>query len=227
MVKYTDNQTINGYMKHEEEYKKLKDNGFEGWGADNFHNRMEGWKINIEKIKEYLGNCQGNLLEIGCGTGDVSRLFYGLGFNVTGVDVAETAVDWAKEKSLKNGDNIRFIASDICSTFQWEKEKYDVVIDGNCIHCILGQDRVQLLNNINSSLKQGGIFFISSIVLSSDHDEKEENKEKLKTDIAPIERWMTTAEALEKELIDAGFILRESWINERKANSHYCGIFMK
>lgn len=217
----------NKYIKHEDEYKRLKGNGFDGWGADNFHNRIEGWRNNIERLKKHLENCEGNLLEIGCGTGDVSRLFYDLGFQVTGVEISETAVSWAKEKSVSKGDNIIFIASDICNGFQWEKGGYDVVIDGNCMHCILGEDRVGLLNNIKNSLKDGGIFFVSSIILSAEHDEGEENKEKINSDIAPIERWMTTAENLEKELSDAGFRVRESWVNERKSNGHYCGIFTK
>lgn len=217
------------YEKHEEIYRKLKGSGHEGWGGANFSNRITGWEKNIERVSKHLPSSKGLLLEIGCGTGDVSRLFNAIGYSVEGVDISETAINWAKAKSATLNDNIKFAAYDICNIELWENKKYQVIVDGNCLHCILGEDRKKLLNNIYNCLDDDGSLIISSIIKKDDdcNLDRDKTTQSLNSSIAPVERHLTNKESLEKELVESNFRIIESWLSHSKNHDHYFAVLDK
>jgi ubiquinone/menaquinone biosynthesis C-methylase UbiE len=43
------------------------------------------------------------------------------------------------------------------------EESFEVVIDGNCFHCLFGSDRSQCLQEVRRVLKRGGTFVLSSM----------------------------------------------------------------
>lgn len=46
---------------------------------------------------------------------------------------------------------------------RWEDGSFDAVIDGHCLHCIIGQDRDEVLKETYRVLKPGGLFYISTM----------------------------------------------------------------
>lgn len=218
---HTSNDKI--YEKHEEVYQKLKAVGHEGWGGANFSNRIDGWGKNIEKVKNIISTYNGKLLEMGCGTGDVSRLFHKLGFTVEGIDISETAIDWAKSKSEEYGDEVHFHTANVCDDSFWIGKKYQVIVDGNCLHCILGEDRTKLLQNIYTSLEKNGLLIVSSII-NKDEEDLTLNNTEINSEIAPVERHLASKLLLEEELKSYDFKILDSWVSESKNNNHYFAV---
>ena len=57
-------------------------------------------KIMFNFLEKY-SEPNSKLLDIGCGTGDISREIEKKGYNVTGIDFSSTAIDIAKKKRIK------------------------------------------------------------------------------------------------------------------------------
>ena len=58
------------------------------------------------------GGFAGAVLDAGCGTGENALHLASLGLSVLGVDVAETALDRAREKANDRGIEVEFVAAD-------------------------------------------------------------------------------------------------------------------
>ena len=202
--------------KHEEVYIHLKEKGFKGWGGKNYDNRMAGWKKQIQLIKQLVGNDVKSVAEFGCGAGDVSIMLAQEGYNVTGVDISPTAIEWAKNKSNGHELNIEFISSDICSEDLLMNKEFDMVVDGNCIHCLFGEERNRFYENAKRVLKSGGYLFLSTAIKENEEDET--------PSISSIERCVITEETLRVEVERMGFGKIKDWISQEN-HRHYYGLY--
>ena len=79
------------------------------------------------------------------------------GFEVTGIDISPAAVAWANDRA---GAFARFIVGDAVVALPGV---YDFVLDGHCLHCIIGADRQRLLANARDALVPRGRLFISTM----------------------------------------------------------------
>jgi SAM-dependent methyltransferase len=111
------------------------------------------WEINtydknLEEIINLLNLENGNILEIGCGSGHDVKFLSKKGFNVTGIDISEKAINIAKINN-ENCKNIKFIIGDIQNNLP--DEKYDIIYDRGCLHNIKAMcnldDIFKLLSN--------------------------------------------------------------------------------
>ena len=134
------------------------DEDFAGWTTP------EQFESNIRVIEDVLKNGTaprtGKMLEIGCGAGNISIWFAEQGYEVSGMDIAPTAVDWAREQASEKGITADFRVGNVVHLEEFEDESFDMVIDGHCLHCIIGQDRAVLLRNVHRVLKPGGYCLI-------------------------------------------------------------------
>jgi SAM-dependent methyltransferase len=147
------------YAIYDSLYEEAKRNGWSGWGG---HSRMAAGPEQLGRIMEkpYVPR-SGRALELGCGEGHLCRLLCARGFDVTGVDVSKVALDWAVEKQV--GAPIRYVHANLCEPGVLEGERFELVVDGNCLHCILSEDRVVFLSNVYRLLSRDGVFFVSSL----------------------------------------------------------------
>lgn len=110
-----------------------------------------------ENLVSYVVNKlipKGKVLDIGCGAGRNALYLTKQGFEVTGVDLSEEAINWAKERAFKEGLDITFLCQ---SVFDLEYENtYDFIFDSGCLHHIYPHRRIQYIDFLTSALKPGG-----------------------------------------------------------------------
>ncbi|HBC3361729.1 class I SAM-dependent methyltransferase [Vibrio parahaemolyticus] len=198
------------YQVHEDMYVEARQAGWKGWGG----NERMSKAVLVERFLELFKRpVQGKLLELGCGEGHHCRAFQKLGFEVTGIDISPTAIEWAKEKARAAGVKGNYYSADLTAESLELPERYDVVIDGNCLHCIIGADRVIFLSHVYRSLSESGVFFVSSLC------SKNENSYETYRDGSPY-RHVTSESDLVVELEKAEFQVLHISVYERETSNH-------
>ncbi len=99
-----------------------------------------------------------NLLHLQCNCGqDSLSIARHLGGKVTGVDISDEAIRFARQLSRDCGIGARFIRADIYDYFAAERERFDVVFSSYGVLCWLS-DLVAWGRGIAGCLKPGGRF---------------------------------------------------------------------
>jgi len=107
-------------------------------------------------------------LEIGCGSGPIACFLAARGLVVRGIDVSPTALEMARQNAAQRGLNVQFDSADICCLTE-QPDRYDLIIDGHCVHClVLDDDRRSALAAIYRLLKPGGLFLIETMIAHTD-----------------------------------------------------------
>lgn len=105
------------------------------------------------------------VLEIGCGMGNLSLPLARQGFRVTGLDVSATAIGEARKRCQHAGSAPPdFVVGDVTQPSAYAGiGNVDGVVDGLCLHCILGEDRPRLLRLVRDALHPGGCFLVMTM----------------------------------------------------------------
>ncbi|MCL6729994.1 class I SAM-dependent methyltransferase [Sphingomonas hankyongi] len=77
----------------------------------------------------------GRMLDLGCGTAEIAAWFAERGYEATGVDIAQGALDQAAKRHADLSRPIEFIAADLC-TQTLPGRTFDILIDRGCLHQI-------------------------------------------------------------------------------------------
>ncbi len=195
------------YKIHDDRYKaRLKHGGFVGWEREaDYQEATEALNV---ILKSGFAPDHGALLELGCGAGNYSCFFSSKGFKVTGVDISETAIKWEHENAAKAELDIQFILDDVVKLSGIEDESQNFVFDGHLLHCIIGDDRNELLASVHRALKPNGFFMVRSVVTpvqsTDDLDFDEDTGTAYLNGETPYRQYRS-AEGLLKEVGDAGF----------------------
>jgi len=102
-------------------------------------------------------------LSLACGSGRAERkaLASGICTSFHGVDMAEDAIEEAREVARKEGLNITYSVDDL-NSIELEPNSYDLVITQNCLHHVLQLEH--LAGQIHRTLKPGGVLWIQDYV---------------------------------------------------------------
>ena len=92
------------------------------------------------------------ILDIGCGEGRNSFRLASLGFEVTGIDISESAINKAKSKGM----DCKFICYDALNFTAFEG--FDAIIDFGLFHFVPYELRSTYAGNIFNNLKTNGIY---------------------------------------------------------------------
>lgn len=151
------------YQIHNELYKKARERGDASWGGDKDGSRYKNWKQTLDSFDslDFFPH-KGRVLDLGCGNGTVALQMAKKGYEVYGIDVSKEAIDWALEIALKEGNEVAFSVGSVVDLSRYEDGFFDVVIDSNCLHCILGDDREKVLSEVSRVLKRNGLFYLST-----------------------------------------------------------------
>jgi SAM-dependent methyltransferase len=151
------------YAGHDRTYQlKRDDPDYVGWSKrDEF---AEDWKLSWQPlIQRNAFSKQGRLLELGCGAGNLSIYFTQAGYQVTGIDIAPAAIDWAIDNAANASVSVDFIQGDVLALAEIPDASFDIAVDGRCFHCIIGNDRAQFLRTAHRILKHNGILVIKTM----------------------------------------------------------------
>jgi len=99
------------------------------------------------------------IIELGCGAGNYVRYFSKMGFDATGVDISEKAIEIARELATKSGVTCEFIAADVLGDMSEINTKYNFVYDWELLHHIFPEDRNKYIENVSRLLMPQGRYF--------------------------------------------------------------------
>lgn len=119
-----------------------------------------------EYVRESVGfiaslRAGGDLLDLGCGPGIYAELFHDAGFRVTGMDISQRSIDYAKRMAAERGKNIEYIRQNYLSLSA--DAAYDIITLIYCDFGVLAPDvRLRLLRKVHRALKPGGVFIVDA-----------------------------------------------------------------
>ena len=97
-------------------------------------------------------------IELGCGAGNYVIYLAKNGFDVTGVDISESAIDMAKHSVSEKGVDCSFITADLRGDMSEVTGKFDFAYDWEVMHHVFPDDRDAYINNVYKLLNSGGLY---------------------------------------------------------------------
>ncbi len=122
-------------------------------------------------VQKYFPKTTGfTALDLGCGTGTSAFQLAELGFDVSGYDISETAIQMAHQFCESNNLKLKFLVHDILKLENTD-QKFDLIYDSHCLHCIVFEkDRSQVLSGVKSILNKNGYFILDTMVFQEQMD---------------------------------------------------------
>lgn len=206
------------YEGHENVYRARRASGKPGWQDEESLRRT--LSALASKMSGPHAPRSGRVLELGCGAGDLSLWLAAAGYEVHGVDISPTAVEWARQKAADRGLSARFSVGSVLESGELVPGSFDMVLDGYCFHCIVGADRALFLANARRLLKPGGVLHVATMcgpvtspVLQARFDP--DARCMLDGD-GNATRYIGLAESIVGEIRDAGLLVRDWSVTPRR-----------
>ncbi len=132
-------------------------------GVDRYNNPLEGNFGDL--FMRALLPPSGRVLDLGCGEGLYSLLFAAEGYEVVGVDISSSAVQWARRRATEQGlTNAHFRVGDVTRLGDFSNEQFDVVLSVHCYHCLSDAgDRIAHLREAWRVLRPKGVFVFDNM----------------------------------------------------------------
>ena len=105
------------------------------------------------------GKLHGQLLDVGCGTGEQTLLAAEYGAQATGVDIAQRAIQRARAKAEERGIRAAFETADVLHLDRLGRQ-FDVVIDSGVFHVFDDDERVIYVSSLGSALRTAGTCYL-------------------------------------------------------------------
>lgn len=199
---------------HDKQYQKLRAEGRPGFTSEEDVRDMFAF---VEAVlqKEGRGSA-GRLLELGCGDGCLTLPLARKGFETYGLDISPTAIAWAKEKAQAQALNPDFRIGNVLD-LPYPDYFFDLVVDGHCLHCIIGEDRKRFLSQVLRVTRPGGLFLVMTMC-------GDPHEEEVKRWFDPVSRcivcdglagrYLGLPEDILKEISSSGFAIKSSEVTE-------------
>lgn len=118
--------------------------------------------------EELIEPCR--VAELGCGSGTNAIYLASRGFEVTGIDCAKTAMEFAQTRADEALVAVEWIEADI-SEFQIDVKPFEFVFDRGCYHAVRRSDPAGYLRTLEKLTQPGSRF----LVLTGNANEEREH----------------------------------------------------
>ena len=105
------------------------------------------------------GEVAGDVLDVGCGTGEHAILFATRGNRVLGVDSAPLAIERARAKGSQRGSKAEFAVADALHLARLGRS-FDVAIDCGLFHTFSDGEREAFVESLRSVLRPKGKYYM-------------------------------------------------------------------
>ena len=150
--------------------------------------RSPPWDIHapqpeIVKLAENNEIKGARVLDIGCGLGDNAIFLAKKGFLVTGIDIAQLAIEKGKKRAAKQGVTVDFRVGDVFRLDDYfEEESFDTVLDSGLFHSLDDEEKLPFAKQVWKVLVNGGKYFLLCFSDTEQGSEKPKgiNKEEIR-----------------------------------------------
>lgn len=201
---------------YDAQYRHLRDTGFQGWAGHHYEQGLARLTETLNRLQRegVFPKPPARILELGCGNGMMSSfLMTRKGYEAHGIDISGAAVAWAAERFALAGLVGSFREGTVCAMPFFIDGAFDIIIDGSCLHCLIGDDRTRCLGEVRRILRPGGVFIVSSMCGLPKSDDSKARFDPLTCHLlenGEPYRTLKLLVDLELELVDAGFEVRDS-----------------
>lgn len=108
---------------------------------------------------EASGEIAGDVLDVGCGTGENALFLAGRGHTVWGIDMAPRAIAIARERAQERGRTVPFLVRDALDLRELGRT-FDTVIDSGLFHVLGDPERPRFVQSIAGVLRPGGRYLM-------------------------------------------------------------------
>ena len=108
---------------------------------------------------EDSGEIAGDVLDVGCGTGDNALFLAERGHTVWGIDRAQQAITIARERAQESGYTVTFKVGDALHLHELDRT-FDTVIDSGLFHVLSDAERSVFVGSLAGCLESGGRYVI-------------------------------------------------------------------
>lgn len=110
---------------------------------------------------EAAGRFPGAVVDVGCGLGENAIYLAGRGHEVTGIDVAASALEQAHQRATEQGVDVEFTVADATSLAGLDG-RFDSVLDAACYHCLPEEGRHEYAAALHRATRPGALLTLFS-----------------------------------------------------------------
>ena len=118
----------------------------------------EEWCGYLTGLLQEYGVTEGLVLELGCGTGNMTRLLANRGYDMIGVDNAPDMLEIAMEKRQAEGQDILYLFQDMREFELYGTVKAVVSLCDSMNYILEEEELLQVFRLVNNYLDPGGVF---------------------------------------------------------------------
>ena len=111
---------------------------------------------------EEAGEIAGDVLDVGCGTGENALFLAEHGHEVWGVDSVSRAIEIAREKAQERDLPVTFLVHDALALENLGRT-FDTVIDSGLFHALSDPERTRFVRSLAAALRPGGTYLMLAL----------------------------------------------------------------
>ncbi len=161
---------LNKGLAYIEKYQIMKVSGFDEWAGsyDKSINALsqgypfEGYYHVLNSIQKIVNSIKiSTVLDMGVGTGLLSKSLYDQDYDITGIDFSDEMINEARKKM----PYARFFKQDFKEGLpkELEHQPFEAIISSFALHHLADSEKVTFLNELYSQLAYGGLILIGDI----------------------------------------------------------------